>query len=201
MQEEEMYKAEDFEKLNEFEENKSGGAEFDYEIVNKRILPLAEQLIAKFDELKHIDPKKILFILNHKNTGSKNHIVLAHTTRIPQKWTELMYQLAGVSYFYKIEFYAKTTAALDESQMTALLYSELRRIGPEGKMLVPDVHDWWQVVIGLGRKWFYPNETCANLLDEGVDWKKLMGQFYEDIRTKMEEFCEENEIAYSTSVF
>ncbi len=172
------------EKIYNVEKETSGGAEFDYEIVNKRIRPLAEQLIEKFDELKHIDPAKILFVLNHKTAGSKNHIVLAHTTRIPVKWTELMYQLAGVSYFYKMEFYAKTTAALDESQMIALLYSELRRIGHEGKMLIPDVHDWWQVVIGLGRKWFYPNETCANLLDEGVDWKKLMGQFYEEIKTE-----------------
>jgi hypothetical protein len=24
--------------------------------------------------------------------------------------------------------------------------------------------------------WFYPDNTCPNLLDEGVDWKKLMGQ-------------------------
>lgn len=159
-------------------------SEFDYEIVNKRMKPLAEQLIAKFSELKHIDPDKILFVLNHKAAGSKRRIVLANTTKIPPKWTELMFQLAGISYFYKIEFYARTTATLDENQMIALLYSELRRIGPEGKMLVPDVHDWWQVIIGLGRKWFYPDESCANLLDEGVDWKKLMGQFYEEIKTE-----------------
>lgn len=168
----------------EIEENKeqARSSEFDYEIVNNRMRPFAEQLIAKFSELKHIDPNKILFVLNHKAAGSKRRIVLANTTRISPKWTEILYQIAGVSYFYKIEFYARTTATLDESQMIALLYSELRRIGPEGKMLVPDVHDWWQVVIGLGRKWFYPDETCPNLLDDGVDWKKLMGQFYEEIK-------------------
>ena len=162
----------------------SSGAEFDYEIVNKRMLPLAKQLIEKYDELKHIDPEKILFVLNHKAAGSKNRIVLAHTSKISPLWTELIYQLTSapkLSYFYKIEFYARTTNSLDENQMIALLYSELRRIGPEGKIMTPDVHDWWQLVIGLGRKWFYPNESCANLLDDGVDWKKLMGQFYEEI--------------------
>ena len=70
-------------------------------------------------------------------------------------------------------------AAMDESQMVALVYRELRRIGPEGEILIPDVHDWWQILMGLGRKWFYPDSTCPNLLDEDVDWKKLMGQYYE----------------------
>jgi len=80
-----------------------------------------------------------------------------------------------------IEFYAKTTATMDESQMVALVYRELRRIGPEGEILTPDVHDWWQILMGLGRKWFYPDSTCPNLLDDNVDWKKLMGTYYEEI--------------------
>jgi hypothetical protein len=159
-------------------------AEFDYEICNKRMKPLAEALIKKFDELHHIDPDKILFVVNHRSAGSRKRVVLAHTTRISPKWTELMFQLSNnkKSYFYMIEFYARTTAAMDESQMIALLYSELRRIGPEGEMLIPDVHDWWQLIMGLGRKWFYPDVTCPNLLDDGVNWKKLMGDYYEDIK-------------------
>ena len=38
-----------------------GGPEFDYEICNSRIRPIAEALIAKYDELRHIDPDKILW--------------------------------------------------------------------------------------------------------------------------------------------
>ena len=106
-------------------------------------------------------------------------MVLARTNRISPKWTEILYQLGACSYFYTVEFYAKTTAAMDESQMVALVYRELRRIGPEGEILIPDVHDWWQILMGLGRKWFYPDSTCPNLLDDNVDWKKLMGQYYE----------------------
>ena len=53
----------------------------------------------------------------------------------------------------------------------------------EGQILTPDIHDWWQILMGLGRNWFYPDNTCPNLLDEGVDWKKLMGQYYEEART------------------
>lgn len=157
-------------------------SEFEYEICNSRMKPLAEQLVKKFTELRHIDIDKILFVVNHKSAGGdKKHVILAHTSKISPKWTEVLYQLGACSYFYMIEFYAKTTASLDESQMVALLYSQLRRIDGEGKIRTPDVHDWWQIIAGLGRKWFYPNETCPNLLDEGVDWKKLMGQFYEEI--------------------
>lgn len=159
-------------------------AEYDYEIVNKKMLPIAEQLIKKYDELYHIDPNKILFVVNHKSGGSKKQITLAKTSKIPPKWTEILYQLGSCSYFYMIEFYAKTTAAMDESQIVALTYRELRRIGPEGDLLSPDVADWWQLLMGLGRKWYYPETSCPNLLDDNVDWKKLMGSYYEEAVTE-----------------
>ena len=117
------------------------GAEFDYEICNKRIRPIAEALIKKYRELSHIDPDKILFVVNHKSSGSKKQMILAKTSKISPKWTEILYQLGACSYFYMVEFYAKTTASMDESQMVALVYRELRRIGPEGELLIPDVHD------------------------------------------------------------
>ena len=80
----------------------------------------------------------------------------------------------------------KELAAMDENQMVALVYRELRRIGPEGEILTPDVHDWWQILMGLGRKWFYPESSCPNLLDDNVDWKKLMGTYYEEARAERE---------------
>lgn len=154
-------------------------AEFDFEICSGKIRPIADALIQKYPELRHIDPDKILFVLNRKSAGSKKQMVLAKTCKIPVKWTELLCQLGSRPYFYMIEFYEKTTSAMDDNQMVALVYRELRRIGPEGEILTPDIHDWWQILIGLGRKWFYPDNTCPNLLDEHVDWKKLMGSYYE----------------------
>ena len=157
-------------------------AEFGYEICSDKIRSIAEALIDKYDELHHINPDKILFVVNHKGVGSRKKVVLAKTTKIPPKWTELLYQLGSCSYFYMIECYAKTTAAMDESQMVALVYRELRRIGPEGEIYSPDVIDWWQMLMGLGRKWYYPDSSCPNLLDEGVDWKSLMGTYFEEPR-------------------
>lgn len=154
--------------------------EFDYEIINSKMRPVAASLIKKFKELEHIDPDKILFIVNHRSRGgSKGKVLLAKTFKISDRWTELFYQHGGCTYFYGIEYIAKTTAAMDENQIVALTYRELRKIGPEGDLLTYDIQDWWQILMGLGRKWFYPDNTCPNLLDDNVDWKKLMGQYYD----------------------
>ena len=80
--------------------------EFDYEIVNNKIYPIAEQLIRKYDELHHIAPDKILFVVNRKSGGGKKQITLAKTSKISPKWTEILYQLGACPYFYIIEFYA-----------------------------------------------------------------------------------------------
>ena len=156
--------------------------EFDYEICNSRIKPMVDRLIAKYEELRHIDTDKILFIVNHRSGGSKKQIILAKTRRVPEKWRDILFQCGTCSYFYIIEFFAKTTACLDENQMTALVYRELRMIGPEGNICTPDTNDWWQIIAGLGRHWFYPDSTCPNLLADDADWKKLMGADYEPPR-------------------
>ena len=156
--------------------------EFDYEICNSRVRPVADELVKKFDELRHIDVDKILFVVNHKAAGSKKRVVLARTARVPEKWRDVLFQLGACSYFFVVEFIGKTTACLDENQLIALVYRELRRIGPEGQVVPPHINEWWQVLMGLGRNWFYPDSTCPNLLDENVDWKKLMGDKYEPPR-------------------
>ena len=113
------------------------------------------------------------------DSAQKKRVVLARTAKVPPKWQEILYQLGGGSYFFMVEFYERSLEPLDNAQMTALLYHELRKITPEGGVVPPDVHDWYQMIQGLGRHWFYPDATCPDLLAEGVDWKKLMGSFYE----------------------
>ena len=107
-------------------------------------------------------------MVNHKSSGSKKQMVLARTLRISPKWTEILYQLGACSYFYTIEFYTKTTAAMDESQMVALVYRELRRIGPERRdpgprcaRLVADPH-------GTGQKMVLSGQHMSEPLDENV---------------------------------
>ena len=151
--------------------------EFDFEICNSRMRPIAEALVKKYEELKHVDPSKILFIVNHKSSGGG---ALADTSKVPFKWTELLFQLGACSYFYMVEFYDKKTAHLDDNQMTALLYRELRKIGSEGNIVKPEVNEWWTLLMGLGKNWSLPDSTCPNLLDDNSDWKRLMGSYYEE---------------------
>lgn len=153
--------------------------EFDYEIINSAVRPIADALIKKFEELRHLEADRILFVVNNKTTASKKRIVMARTSRITEKWRNVLYQLGAVEYLYMVEFYGKVIATLDENQRTALVYSELRRIGPEGQILAPDTNDWWQLLMGLGRHWYYPNESCPNILEEGRSWRDLMGSNYE----------------------
>lgn len=153
--------------------------EGDYEICASRIKPLAEALIRKYDELRHIEVDRILFLLNRRSAGSKKRVTLAKTAKVPPKWQEILYQLGAMDFAYIMEFYEKTTSVLDENQMIALVYRELRKIGREGDVAPPDIHEWWNVLEGLGRHWFYPDHTCPNLLGDDVDWRKLMGPAYE----------------------
>lgn len=153
--------------------------EFDYEICNSRLRPLADELVKKYEELRHVDVDKILFVVNHKSGGSKKRVILARTRKVPDKWRDLFFQLGACSYAYIIEIFEKTTASFDENQIVALLYREMRMIAPEGGIVTPDTNDWWQVLMGLGRHWFYPDSTCPNLLDKNIDWTKLMGAHYE----------------------
>lgn len=147
--------------------------EFEYEIVNYRIRPIADRLVKKYEELEHINTSSILFLVNHKTSGGKKRIVLARTRCIPAKWQEAIYQLAGGRYTHCVEFIGKTTGDLDDNQMTALVYRELLLISPDGSIGTPDTNDWWHVIATLGRHWFYPDATCPDLLDDAVDWQKL----------------------------
>lgn len=150
--------------------------EYDFEVCNSKMRPIAEALVKKYEELKYVDPSKILFVLNSKSKSAD----LASTAKIPHKWTEILFQLGACSFFHIIEFYEKTTSILDDNQITALLYRELRKITADGDVSKPDVNDWWTLIAGVGKNWHLPNSSCPNILDESADWKTLMGSYYEE---------------------
>ena len=156
--------------------------EFDYEIVNGRMRPIAEKLIAKYNELKHINADNVLFVLNRKKSGSRKRLVLAQASRISPKWRDLLFQISDTEYTHVIEFYEKPTSALNQNQMTALVYHELAHIDPDGGMLYHDTEDWWRMIAGLGRNWDYPDATCPDLLANDVNWETLLGEEYKLLR-------------------
>lgn len=158
--------------------------EFDYEIVNSRIKPIADRLVIKFEELRHIDTDRVLFLVNYKTGCPGKHIIFARTRTMPDRWRDLFCQVGACPYLYYIEFLSKTTACFDERQMTALVYRELRMIGPEGNIERPDTNDWWQLIAGLGRHWYYPDQICPDLLADDVTWEKLINGSQPDLTTK-----------------
>ena len=156
--------------------------EYDYEVVNNRIKPIADRLVSKNSELCHIKTDMVLFIVNHKSKGSRDRVILARTSRISPKWRELLFQFGTNSYSHCIEFFGKTTVCFDMNQMIALVYRELLLIDHDGGIRHPDTNDWWRIIVGLGRHWFYPDSSCPNLLDEDVDWERLLGEEIEKAR-------------------
>jgi predicted metallopeptidase len=152
--------------------------DYDYEIVNDRMSPIAEKLVEKYGELKHIKVDEILFVLNCKSAGSKKRLVLARTGKIPAKWHDLLLQSGDVAYTHMIEFYEKPTSILNQNQMTALVYHELAHIDQDGEIKYHDTEDWWHVIQGLGREWFFPSATCPDLLADDVNWETLLREEY-----------------------
>jgi predicted metallopeptidase len=157
--------------------------DYDYEIVNSRMRPIAEKLIAKYNELKHIKADNVLFVLNKKKSGGKKRLVLAKTFQISPKWQDLLFQISSTGYTHVIEFYEKPTSVLDQNQMTALVYHELAHIDPDGRMrYYHDTEDWWRMIAGLGRDWSCPYVTCPDLLADDVNWETLLGEEYKLLR-------------------
>lgn len=151
-------------------------AKFDDERANKKIYPYAEQLIT--DGQCHIYADKILFVVNNKSCDSKKLRTLAKTSKIPHQ---------ACLYVYMIEFYAKKSAPMDDMQLVPLAYCELRQSEPEGEPLSSYVANWWQLLIGLGSKRYYPDCSCPNLPDNNAKWKRLMETHYEEIRDSTKE--------------
>ena len=123
-----------------------------------------------------MDAKSILFVMNKK--GAKK-TVPGKISKVPEKWREIMFQMGCPAYFFMVEFSEKSFAMLNDAQRIALIYHEIRKIDLNGNLRDPDVHEWVQILYGLGRYWNQPDTTCPNLLDDDVDWQTLMGSYYE----------------------
>jgi hypothetical protein len=71
-------------------------SEFDYEIINSRMKPVADELVSKYEEISHIRTDSILFIVNYRTGGGKKKVVLARTRVIPAKWSAFSFSSGPV---------------------------------------------------------------------------------------------------------
>lgn len=148
-------------------------------VINEAYRPIAEALVGKFQQLRHIPVKSILFLDNTKGTGkSQDKVKNAQIGKIPDKWQEIIYQVSGRTFQYFMEFFKKNTMDMGPEQIVAIIYHELRHIDIVGDLKHHDIEDWSEMVYGLGLNWSSTKTVIPDLLADGVDWTNIneMGQ-------------------------
>lgn len=145
-------------------------------LINESYRPIAQALVKKYEELKHIAVESILFIEDTESAKKSNgQIIFAQIGAIPEKWSDIVYQTSGQPFDYLMEIFKINTAMMSREQIIALIYHELRHIGEDGKIKSHDIEDWTNMVEKLGLDWGSTRASIPNLLADGVDWESIEG--------------------------
>lgn len=144
-------------------------------VINEAYRPIAEALVKKYRELRHIAVGSILFIDNTEGTGkSRDKKKYAQTGKVPEKWHQVIAQLTGRKFEYYIEFFKRNTAEMSREQLIALVYHELRHIDHEGNLRHHEVEDWDIMLKALGENWATTHSRIPDLLAEDVNWDRIL---------------------------
>lgn len=144
-------------------------------VINDEYRPLANNLIRKYETLKHIPVGSILFLENTDSKGkNKNKVKYAQINKMPDKWQQIIKQLTGRYFGYYMEIYKRNTEKMSREQVIAAIYHELRHIGRDGEIIHHDIEDWADMYYHLGHDWATTKRVIPNLLDEGVNWDSIM---------------------------
>lgn len=146
--------------------------------INEAYRPIAEQLCRKYPELGHILTENILFYDNRSTKAKSNgKPVHAKTRPLPGMVAETIEMMTGHHFSHFITFFRQNNEDMSQEQITALVYHELRKIGPEGEIVEYDIKDWVEMIDKLGPAWAETKSCIPNLLDESiVSWNDIQGQ-------------------------
>ena len=145
-------------------------------LINESYRPIAAALIKKYPELKHIAVDSILFVEDTESAKkNKGQIVFAQIGTIPEKWSDIVYQISGQPFDYLLEIYRLNIMQMSREQIYALIYHELRHIGEDGKIIDHEINDWINMVEKLGVNWNVTKGSIPDLLDVDVDWESIEG--------------------------
>ncbi len=138
-------------------------------IKNYYYRPIAEKLIEKFCEIRHINPHRILFIedIDWEEKSTTGRTWMARTKIANKEFTDM------TGYDYIIEFREFYTEQMKKEQIVALVYHELRHIGADGKLVKHDIEDWENMVATLGVDWATTLGDIPDLIDELDGWDEL----------------------------
>ncbi|HBC95040.1 MAG TPA: hypothetical protein DCZ10_19640 [Pelotomaculum sp.] len=147
-------------------------------VIREQYRPLAEKLVQKFpDKLDFALTNNILFIEDRESKAkSQGATVCARTGKIPGLWGEVIQQMTGKAFTHFIMFFRKNIDQMSKEQFTALMYHELRHIGPDGSLRKHHIEDWVEMVDKLGPNWAGTKATIADILDDKIiKWDDIQG--------------------------
>lgn len=140
-----------------------------WRISNYLYYDLVIKLVNKFKELKHIDYRSILFLVDEMwEPGSAKRNWIAKTSKANAQLK------ASWGYYYIIEIRQHYTEQMDDAQVVALIYHELKHIGKAGELNDHDIEEWENMIATLGKDWMAENTSIPNILDDDfVYWSNL----------------------------
>jgi len=129
--------------------------------------PLARRLIEKFEELQHIDVKRILFIEDHVSYENKTPTGNPWICQVKKAAKELT-KVWGYWYVFEIRQHLFERKSFE--QRITLFYHELKHVGVLGGLHSHDIEDWKAIVDTMGQNWVDEDAILWNILDEGFSW-------------------------------
>lgn len=156
--------------------------------INENYRPIAKALIEKHHELSHIAYQTIIFGDDLTSKGkSRGRRLMAKISKMPAVDRDIIRQLTGKTYDYRMTFIRNNTEGLSAKQIIALVYHELRHIGEDGSMVGHDVEDFSNMVRALGNNWCEENKEIPDLLDKSFVWEGIQGVVLDFAKSDHEE--------------
>lgn len=133
--------------------------------------PIANKLVKKFEEIKHVMPSKILFIEDMeweepKGAKPKRHW-MARISNANKQFAEI------TGYGYILETRNYYIERMQREQIIALIYHELRHIDKFGDLQPHDIEDWNNMIATLGTDWATTQAEIKDLLEDQILWREL----------------------------
>jgi len=136
-------------------------------IKNYEYVPLAKKLIDKFEELQHVDVRRILFIEDHVSYETKPPTGNPWIVQVKKANKELT-KVWGYWYVFEIRQHLFERTSFEKR--IALFYHELRHVGVLGSLHEHDIEDWTDMVKTLGENWAESGAMLWNILDHNFSW-------------------------------
>lgn len=138
-------------------------------IKNSVYRPIANKLIAKFEELQHIIPSNILFIedMEWKDPKNGKRPWMARISKANKQFSAI----SGYEYILETRNYF--IERIQREQIIALIYHELRHIDTFGDIQLHDIEDWNDMVATLGTDWATTRAKIKNLIEDEILWREL----------------------------